>query len=947
MDLLSRMAKENQISPPYSNIDLHRVPDIYPFEEQLRKKEEELDLVMSSLDDIVFQYNEEGQFIRQWCRNEKLLKSIPEGYVGRSLQEAFRLIPAFAGQFIEDFEQAINKKEIYYRDFKYTENNETHWFNSKISPLFYPNGDCKGFTQRITDISERKKVELAVEERNIELQSINKQYREIVEHATEAIFKVDASGHFFFISKEFVRLLGYTQERITGVHFGSIVHPDDLKVCLEIFSVLTQFGKADKNLTFRVKHIQGHYLWVDCSAVCLFTDDGQPTHVIGFARDITIQKNIERELRMSEERYRSLFDSLGEGITLIDNTGYIIASNKAAENIFSTSKERIMKYHAEHSKQSFLHEDGTPFPPETHPGPLTLKTGQSFKNVIMGIAFEYHEIKWISINTEAVYYSDNRDKPDAVVASFVDITERIIQEKILSLEKEVLEINAQPAASLTNIIDYFLGGLEKIFPGMSCTVLALSPDSKRMMHVSAPSVPAAFTEAINDVEIGPGVGSCGTAMYLKKRVITTDISDDISWESHKELALQHGLRACWSFPILNAKNDVLATIAAYHKEIKAPDDGELMVFERVSNLLRVIIENKRAEATVRLSNERYLLATKATNEALWDWDLPNNILFWGDGFYNLFGYQPGETDNSLGFWESCLHPDDHDRVMESLNKFIKKGSSGIWKVEYQFRNADGKYLLVFDRGFLIFDQEGKINRMVGSAQDITRKKELEKKLMKEELDRQKLVAQAVVDAQEKERAEIGKELHDNVNQILSTTRLYLELARNDDKDRILLINRSVNNISSAISEIRNISRSLVPSSIEDLGLVASIDDLVENIRFTRTINVEFYHQGEIEHVMIDNRKLMLFRIIQEQVTNILKHAEARNLIIELIVDDKYVNLSISDDGKGFDKEKIKGKKGVGLYNIESRAELVNGTVNMVTEPGKGCKLNVYIPISIP
>ena len=826
----------------------------------------------------------------------------------------------------------------------YAEQDETRWFNSKISPLFYPNGLCKGFTQRITDISERKKVELAVEGRNTELQAINKQYREIVEHATEAIFKVDASGYFFFISKEFVRLLGYTPEKITGLHFASIVHPEDVQVCSEIFGVLKQFGKADNNLTFRVKHIQGHYLWVDCSAVCLFTDEGQPTHIIGFGRDITRQKTMERELRMSEERYRSLFDSLGEGITLIDNTGYIIASNKAVENIFSASKERIMKYHSTYTKQLFIHEDGTPFPPETHPGPITLKTGQSFKNVIMGILFDYGEVKWLSINTEAIYYSDNRDKPDAVVASFVDISERIMQEKILSLEKDVLEINAQPSASLTNIIDYFLGGLEKIFPGMSCTVLALHPGAKRMAHVSSPSMPAAFADAVEGLEIGPRVGSCGTAMFLKKRIITPDISADPCWENYKELALKFGLRACWSFPIMNAKNEALATIAAYYKEIKAPEEAELTVFERVSNLLRIIIENKRAETAVRLSNERYLLATKATNEALWDWDLPNNILFWGDGFYTLFGYKPGETDNSLGFWESCLHPDDHHRVMSSLNSFIQNGNSGIWQVEYQFRNAAGNYVLVFDRGFLIFNQDGKINRMVGSAQDITLKKEMEKKLLKEEIDRQKLVAQAIVDAQEKERAEIGNELHDNVNQILSTTRLYLELARNDDKERLNLIDRSVNNIALAISEIRNISRSLVPASIEDLGLVASVEDLVENIRFTRALNVEFYHQGEIEKVIVDKRKLMLFRIIQEQVTNVLKHAEARNLIIELIVDDNYVNLSISDDGKGFDKEKIKGKKGVGLYNIESRAELVNGTVNMVTEPGKGCKLNVYIPI---
>jgi signal transduction histidine kinase len=140
---------------------------------------------------------------------------------------------------------------------------------------------------------------------------------------------------------------------------------------------------------------------------------------------------------------------------------------------------------------------------------------------------------------------------------------------------------------------------------------------------------------------------------------------------------------------------------------------------------------------------------------------------------------------------------------------------------------------------------------------------------------------------------------------------------------------------------------LVPPSVGDLGLIDSIQDLVENIKATKKLNVEFYSAGAVDSLLDEKRKLMLFRIVQEQVNNVLKHAMAYNLVIELIVDDegRTIDLTISDDGKGFELEKLRTKKGVGLSNISSRAQLFNGSVNIVSAVGQGCKLKINVPIS--
>jgi PAS domain S-box-containing protein len=969
--------------------------------------------------------------------------------------------------FPADLPIAIEK---YKRYFKYrepvvleyrlkTKDNEYRWVLDHGVPRFLEDGTFVGYIGSIVDIHDRK---LAEEKIRFQVQ--------VMQDVSEGIISTDLEFNIISFNKAAENIYGIPALEIVGKRLNDFINLSYLSnTWEEALQQLHEKGSWEAQAYFN-RH-DGKRIYLNCALSFVKNERGTRIGFAGIYRDITEARQSQEDLRINEERYRSVVDALGEGILMHDKNGVIIACNRSAEMILNVSRNQLIGRSTSGTESTCIYEDGTPFPAEQHPSWITLRTGRSLQNVIMGIQRRDATLVWISINTEPVYYTEQRVHPDAVVSSFVDITqkkaaeielkrsqqqlreysERITnilasitdgfiavdknlniflwnhavehitgldakhviglgvekifpnfagtteyhqyieainkgtssnfehflpafnrwletsvypfsqgafiyfrditdrkkQERLLELEKEVLAINAQPAASLKTTIDYFLSGLEKTFPNMICSVIMLNDDRQTIHHLSGPSLPEEYTHAINGIKIGPAVASCGSAIYRKERVITVDVETDVLWDNFRHVAHQFNLRSCWSFPILNAGNDVLATIAVYHRQPATPTEAELSLFERVNSLLRIIIENKNAELKIRLSNERYLLVTKATNDAIWDWDVNTNTLYWGEGIYTLFGFKPGYIDNSDNFWENCIHPDDRDRVVNGLNRFLKDGTSKIWEDEYRFIKPDGEYALVFDRGFLIFDHSGKIARMVGSMQDITDKKELEKKLLKQEVDKQKLIAQAVVNAQEKERAEIGKELHDNVNQILSTAKLYLELAQTDDNSRLELINRSTRNISDAINEIRTISRSLVPPSIGDLGLIDSVQDLVENIKATRKLHVEFYYSGTLDNILDEKRKLMLFRIIQEQVNNVLKHASAKNLVIELIADSEghAIDLTISDDGKGFELDKVRSKKGVGLSNIASRAQLFNGSVHIVTALGEGCKLKINVPIS--
>jgi PAS domain S-box-containing protein len=224
----------------------------------------------------------------------------------------------------------------------------------------------------------------------------------------------------------------------------------------------------------------------------------------------------------------------------------------------------------------------------------------------------------------------------------------------------------------------------------------------------------------------------------------------------------------------------------------------------------------RVQRQLMMMNELYQFVTEVTNDCLWEWNFRTRQLFWIDGGHKrIFGYQIVNALIPQRFWENHLHPDDKVRLLNRLNKILSEGSDSIWEDEYRFQRADGSYAYVHDRAHIVYDVDGVACRMIGATQDITMRKsvelkllESEKKLAQEILTRQKEVSHAVLAAQEKERSEIGKELHENLNQVLGAAKLYIEMAKTDDENREMCLEKSSGFIVNVIDEIRRIAKTL-------------------------------------------------------------------------------------------------------------------------------------------
>src|SRR5206468_1858358 len=147
----------------------------------------------------------------------------------------------------------------------------------------------------------------------------------------------------------------------------------------------------------------------------------------------------------------------------------------------------------------------------------------------------------------------------------------------------------------------------------------------------------------------------------------------------------------------------------------------------VADQIAVAIERKQAEEALRSSMERFELVTRATSDAIWDWNLQTDELWWNEGFQKLFGYSADEVGTDVESWKRRLHPEDFDRVIEDINRHIESGLSN-WSDEYRFQRDDGSYAYVIDRGYVVHDASGVPVRMLGSMMDVTERKSLEEQL---------------------------------------------------------------------------------------------------------------------------------------------------------------------------------------------------------------------------
>jgi PAS domain S-box-containing protein len=773
-------------------------------------------------------------------------------------------------------------------------------------------------------------------------------YESFFINSLSALFLLKTDGTIVRANQAACEMLGYTEAELQLFKTDALIETSQVAVS-ELRAERLAKGRA-KGIIMAVRK-NGQKFPVKLSTATIQTEDGEPmTSVIAtdLSEQYDQQENLKilleetQKLHQKEEDSRILLEnvlnSVTDGFFIVDREWKILFWNKAAENILRKSEAELI------GKNIW----------EEFPDLVVLRDNADFSKLYdknQSVRFREYFPKYKVWADVSAYPSEKN-----ISVYFKDVTEVKNLRTMERLEREVLEMNARPESVLKDTLDFYLKELQEIHKGMICSVLRLKDN--RLYNWSAPGLSENYLNSIDGAEIGDNAGSCGTAAFKKEKVVVTDIENDPLWADYKALAVAEGVKACWSFPLIDSVNQVMGTFAIYYKRVKAPTREEENTLERAKNLLMIILENKMSLETVKSSIQNYDMVAKATNDAIWDWNVESNIVArTGKGLEVLFGYNLEEAAAEENFWNRRIHPDDLHGFLQMQSAIMNNPSELYWEDEYRFMRKDGTYAYVFDKGYIIRDATGKAVRLIGATRDITDRKESEALLLDLNNRLKQRADELAASNVELERfAYIAS--HD-MQEPLRMITSFLQLFKKKYEDH--LDETAEQYIHFAVDGADRMKK-LIMDLLEYSRVGSNKDDLTEidsNVLLQEVLNVFVSRLAEMKanvvlHKLpaIKGNRTQLFQLFQNLIGNALKYhtGELPRVEINGKEEENHFIFSVRDNGIGikpifFEKifvlfQRLHHKNeysgtGIGLAICKKIIDKHGGRIWVESEPGKG------------
>jgi PAS domain S-box-containing protein len=516
-----------------------------------------------------------------------------------------------------------------------------------------------------------------------------------------------STGEIFW-SEETFRIFQYDQTTTPTVELvPQRAHPEDAALVTQTIERASQDGK-DFDIDHRLLMPDGSVKHVRVVAHAL-SDESGSIEFVGAVMDVTAVKEAEDWIRRNERELRITIETIPAFVVSRLPDGSIDFVSQSWLDYTGCSIEELLDW-------GWINI--------THPDDLdrvldnwraALAAGES---VEQEVRFRQADGVYRWFLDRAVPLLDEKGHIVKWYATLHDIEDRKRAEMLLAGEKRLLEMIAR-GDSRALILDALCRLVEELTTGSLSSVLLLDPNTNRLRHGAAPSLPTEYAAAIDGLVIGPSVGSCGTAAYRAEPVIVTDIATDPLWADFRDLAVPHGLRACWSTPIISSGGRVLGTFAIYYREPRSPTPQERSVIEQITHLASIAVERAQAEAVLR--EQASLL--NLTHDSIFVRGMDDVITYWNRGAEELYGWT---AETAVGRVSHQLTQTIFPTRLEDLNRELLR--TDRWEGELIHTKRDGAQLVVASRWSLQRDERQQPLAILETNNDVTVRKRAEAEL---------------------------------------------------------------------------------------------------------------------------------------------------------------------------------------------------------------------------
>jgi len=649
--------------------------------------------------------------------------------------------------------------------------------------------------------------------------------------------------------------------------------------------------------------------------------------VLTLKKQIRLRRNTEAALRENEEHLRNLTRAAFEGIAISENGRFVDANDQLVTMFGYERKEEIIGMLITDlvapESRAIVAEAIQSGHESTYEYRLLRKDGSSF--------FAEARAQVVRLGERTLRMTALRD-----------ITKRKLSEELNRTQSEVLEMITR-GEPLLKTLDALLRMIEAQSPEMLCSILLLDADGIHLRHGAAPSLPAAYIKSIDGEAIGASVGSCGTAAHRREAVFVSDIAADPLWVDYRQLALPHGLLACWSTPIFDAQRNVLGTFAIYYRTKGLPDEHHLRLIATATHTAAVCITKHRADMALHESEERFRALVEFSPDCI-AVAVDERLVYLNPAGAKLIGAK--SADEVLGRDAFDFVPVELHNEMRERRRIVRQEGISSPVIEFPLLRLDRSPVMVESQAvpFVYAGQPAILNLM----RDVTERNRAEierhEAAAREKKAREEFT-HLLIASQEAERQRIAGELHDGLGQNLSIIKNRAHLATQTPvtppsaAEHLQAIERIV---SDAISETRNLAHNLRPAHIEQIGLTASLQELIREV--SQSSQIRFERRVEnVDDIFKMDGATNVYRIVQEALNNLIKHSRAQQAVITIQRDVRAVHLRIADDGVGFDASAVATRRGLGLTSMTERVRMLGGELRIQSTPGNGTQLTVELP----